>query len=76
MCNGYSTKNKKYYILYKVVRDSKNNIIDIEYIREYTKQADIIDYIKCSKRDIQAMLNNSFNNNLRTFKELTIIKEC
>lgn len=69
-------KDKKYYILYKVKKSGSGEVLDIEYLKEYTKQADIIKDLQCSKRDIQAMLNTAFKNNIKTFKELTIIKEC
>lgn len=67
--------NKKYYILYKVVRDAEDNIQDIQYLIETQTQKNIIDYLNCSKRDLQTMINKSFTRTLKTFKDYTIIKE-
>ena len=69
-------KNKsKYYILYKVDYSEDLLINDIKYISEFTSYENIKNYLKCSYRDIKTMINNSFNNNMKTFKDYTIIKE-
>lgn len=70
-------KNKKYYILYKTITDQNNNIIDLEYITEYEKQADIVKDYKINYRDIKKMINNNINNynTLKLHKNFTIIKE-
>lgn len=69
------TTNKKYYILYKVVRDAQSNIIDIEYLNEFNNYNDIQAYTKIHKTNIKTMINKTFNNHLKVFKDLTIIKE-
>ena len=69
-------KNKsKYYILYKVDYSEDLLINDIKYISEFTSYEKIKNYLRCSYRDIKTMINNSFNSNMKTFKDYTIIKE-
>lgn len=70
-------KNKKYYILYKTITDQNNNIIDLEYITEYEKQADIVKDYKINYRDIKKMINNNIDNfnTLKLHKNYTIILE-
>ena len=70
-------KNKKYYILYKTITNEQNEIIDLEYIKEYEKQEDIKNDIKATYRDIKKMVNNNINNfnTLKLHKNYCIIKE-
>lgn len=72
-----TTNKNKYYILYKVERDSNDidTINDIKYIAEFTTYDSIKDYLKCSYRDIKTMINDKLNKTMCTFKDYTIIKE-
>ena len=69
--------NKKYYILYKTITNEENEIIDIQYIKEYEKQEDIKNDIKATYRDIKKMVNNNIDNfkTLKLHKNYCIIKE-
>lgn len=70
-------KNKKYYILYKTITNEDGEIIDLTYINEYEKQADIIKDYKINFRDIKKMINNNIDNfkTLKLHKNYTIILE-
>lgn len=70
-----TTKEKKYYILYKVKRDSHCNIIDLIYQYEYNNYNDIQKDTHIHKSNIKKMINKSYNNNINTFKDYCIIKE-
>lgn len=69
------TNKKQVYILYKVIRNEQEQVKDIEYLKEYQTQQEIVDDIKASKRDIQTMLNNNILSSIKTFKNYCIIKE-
>lgn len=66
---------KKYYILYKVKRDTNNNITDIEYLKEYNNLTSIIREYNIHFNNIKSMINKSYNNDITTFKDYTIIQE-
>lgn len=70
-------KNKKYYILYKTITNENGDIIDIQYLNEYERQADILKDYKITFRDIKKMINNNIDNfkTLKLHKNYTIIKE-
>lgn len=70
-------KNKKYYILYKTITNEDGDIIDIEYLNEYERQADILKDYNITFRDIKKMINNNIDNfkTLKLHKNYTIIKE-
>ena len=70
-------KNKKYYVLYKVIKNENEKIIDLENMFDFTNYKDIRNYLKCINRDISKMINNNINNfdTLKTFKNYCIIKE-
>lgn len=70
--------NKKYYILYKVIKDNDNNIIDASYNYEFTTYEEIRDYLHCTNRDIKNITHNNIDNfnNIKTLKNTYfIIKE-
>lgn len=66
---------KKYYILYKVKRTQENTIQDIEYLKEFTTITDIVKEYHLHFNSIKDIINNSFTEDLKTLKDLTIIKE-
>jgi len=57
-------KNKKYYILYKIIKDEQNDIIDFDYVYEFTSYKDIRSYINCTNRDIKKMINKTIDKNI------------
>ena len=66
---------RTYYILYRVERDTDTEqIIDLQNVWEFTNKQDIASYIHASKRDILAMINEHFTDNLKTFKNYSIIQ--
>ena len=68
-------KTKNYYILYKVIKDTQENIKDIEYLTELTNYNDIVKYLKCRKNNISKMINKSFTKDLKYHNDIAIIKE-
>ena len=70
-------KNKKYYILYKTITNEYGDIIDLDYIAEYERQADILKDYNITFRDIKKMINNNIDNfkTLKLHKNYTIILE-
>lgn len=50
----------KYYSLYRVIKDSNNNIIDYKLIKQYDKREDIKKEIKASKKTIDNIIYKSF----------------
>lgn len=71
------TSEKKYYILYKTIANEDGEIIDVQYLKEYEKQADIVEDVKINFRDIKNMINNNIEDfkNIKTHKNYTIILE-
>lgn len=71
-------KNKKYYILYKIVKDENKNIIDCEYLKEFNNYKDIRENLKTNNREIKKAIYNNINNleKITTLKnQYFIIKE-
>ena len=64
---------KKYYILYKVKKDTNCNITDIEYLKEYTTLTDIVKDQHIHFNTLKDIINNDFDTDIKTFKDLTII---
>lgn len=67
--------NKKYYILYKVIKDENDKVKDIEYLQEFYNYNEIQKQTHIHKLNIKSMINLSYTNNLNTFKNFCIIKE-
>lgn len=59
----------KYYTLYKVVKDSDNNIIDYEQIKQYDKKEDIKKELKASSKTIDNIIYKSFRQYEKRLKD-------
>ena len=59
----------KYYTLYKVVKDSDNNIIDYKLIKQYDKKEEIKKEIKASIKTIDNIIYKSFNQYEKRLKD-------
>lgn len=71
-------QNKKYYILYKTIKDENGQTIDAENINDFLTYEEIKNYLKCSYRDIKNIINQNINNleSIKTLKnKYFIIKE-
>ena len=51
----------KYYTLYRVVKDSNDNIIDYELIKQYDKKEDIKEELKASSKTIDNIIYKTFD---------------
>lgn len=51
----------KYYNLYKIIKDSNNNIIDYKLIKQYDKKEEIKEELKASIKTIDNIIYKSFN---------------
>lgn len=70
--------NKKYYILYKIVKDYKGDIIDAENVNEFINYEEIRDYLQCNNRDIKNIIASNINKleDIKTLRnKYFIIKE-
>lgn len=70
--------NKKYYVLYKIVKDYKGETIDAEYLNEFISYEEIRNYLQCNNRDIKNIITSNINKleNIKTLRNLYfIIKE-
>lgn len=70
--------NKKYYVLYKIVKDYKGEIIDAENINDFSSYQEIRTYLQCNNRDIKNIISNNINKleNIKTLRnKYFIIKE-
>lgn len=70
-------KIKKYYILYKTIRNENEDIEDIKQLAELTSYNDIVNWTGIDRHNVKRMINNNINNwkTLKTFKDYTIIVE-
>jgi len=71
-------QNKKYYILYKIVKDYNGEIIDAENVNEFISYEEIRNYLQCNNRDIKNIISNNINNleNIKTLRQkYFIVKE-
>ena len=71
-------QNKKYYVLYKVIKDIDNNIIDAENVNDFISYEEIRNYLKCNNRDIKNIIASNINKleNIKTLRnKYFIIKE-
>ena len=70
--------NKKYYVLYKIIKDYKGETIDAEYLNEFISYEEIRNYLQCNNRDIKNIITNNINKleDIKTLRNLYfIIKE-
>lgn len=68
----------KYYTLYKVVKDSDNNIIDYKMITQYDKKEDIRKEIKASIKTIDNIIYKSFRQyekRLKDFQDYILVSD-
>lgn len=66
----------KYYTLYRVVKDSDNNIIDYKLIKQYDKREDIRKEIKASIKTIDNIIYKNFDHyekRLKDFQDYILI---
>ena len=66
----------KYYTLYRVIKDSDNNIIDYELIKQYDKKEDIKKELDASSKTIDNIIYKSFRQyekRLKDFKDYILI---
>lgn len=75
MLNGMTMTRKKYYILYKVKRNTDTSIKDIEYLNEYTSITDIVKDYHIHFYNAKDIINKSYTEDLKTFKDYTIIED-
>ena len=68
----------KYYNLYRVIKDSNNNIIDYKLIKQYDKKEEIKEEIKASIKTIDNIIYKSFNQyekRKKDFQDLILISD-
>ena len=82
----YNLKNKdniyltylKYYTLYRVVKDSDNNIIDYKLIKQYDKREDILKELEASSKTIDNIIYKSFRQyekRLKDFQDYILVSD-
>jgi hypothetical protein len=59
----------KYYTLYRVIKDSDNNIIDYKQIKQYDKKEEIKEDIKASSKTIDNIIYKSFKQYEKRLKD-------
>ena len=59
----------KYYTLYRVIKDSDNNIIDYELIKQYDKKEDIKKELDASSKTIDNIIYKSFRQYEKRLKD-------
>ena len=68
----------KYYNLYRVIKDSNNNIIDYKLIKQYDKKEEIKEEIKASIKTIDNIIYKTFNQyekRKKDFQDLILISD-
>ena len=68
----------KYYTLYKVIKDSDNNIIDYEQITQYDTKKEIQKELEASNKTIDNIIYKSFNQyekRLKDFQNYILISD-
>ena len=68
----------KYYSLYRVIKDSNNNIIDYKLIKQYDKKEDIRKELDASIKTIDNIIYKSFNQyekRLKDFQDKILISD-
>ena len=61
----------KYYTLYRVIKDSNNNIIDYKLVKQYDKKEEIKEEIKASIKTIDNIIYKSFKQYEKRKKDFT-----
>ena len=70
--------NKKYYILYKIIKDYQGEIIDAENVNEFINYEEIRNYLQCNNRDIKNIITSNIDKleDIKTLRnKYFIIKE-
>jgi hypothetical protein len=70
--------NRKYYILYKIIKDEQGNIIDASNVYDFTSYEEIRNYLQCNNRDIKNIITSNIDKleNIKTLRNTYfIIKE-
>lgn len=68
----------KYYSLYRVIKDSNNEIIDYKLMKQYDKKEEIKEEIKASIKTIDNIIYKSFNHyekRKKDFQDLILISD-
>lgn len=68
----------KYYTLYRVIKDSNNNITDYKLIKQYDKKEEIKKEIKASIKTIDNIIYKTFNQyekRKKDFQDLIIVSD-
>ena len=68
----------KYYTLYRVIKDSNNNIIDYKLIKQYDKKEEIKKELKASFKTIDNIIYKSFSHyekRKKDFQDLILISD-
>ena len=68
----------KYYSLYRVIKDSNNNIVDYKLIKQYDKREDIRKELKASSKTIDNIIYKSFKQyekRLKDFQDKILISD-
>lgn len=68
----------KYYNLYRVVKDSNNNIIDYKLLKQYDKKEEITKELKASIKTIDNIIYKSFNQyekRKKDFQDLILVSD-
>lgn len=68
----------KYYTLYRVIKDSSNNIIDYKLIKQYDKKEEIKEEIKASIKTIDNIIYKNFSHyekRKKDFQDLILISD-
>lgn len=68
----------KYYTLYRVIKDSNNNIVDYKLIKQYDKKEEIKEEIKASIKTIDNIIYKNFNHyekRKKDFQDLILISD-
>ena len=68
----------KYYTLYRVIKDSDNNIIDYKLIKQYDKKEEIKEELKASCKTIDNIIYKSFRQyekRLKDFQDYILISD-
>lgn len=68
----------KYYSLYRVIKDSDNNIIDYKLIKQYDKREDIKKELEASSKTIDNIIYKSFKQyekRLKDFQDYILVSD-
>ena len=65
----------KYYNLYKIVYDDKDNVVDYILIKQYNKKNDIINDIDVNKKTLNNIIFKKLDDIKQSFKNMVIISD-